>query len=353
VNYSYDRVQAMKSAPVPSTLLLAHRGISDAGRELPWTLRLAQQFAGHDFSTVRIHSGPVAEQANTRLHTRAYTLGEHIAFAGGVDPELLVHELTHVLQQRRGAAADFGESAELIAEHAAFPGPTAETLGATNRLSASTGRPPPVVQCAPNQAGTTDPSYVVAWVRSHEVSAGTPGAAMDALSNAHGGNLNRYFYTGRYGWVDVRHFGAAASLAAGWGNVVAETLGIGNEAMQWATEWGSDYRSGFSPEDIPSNAAGAEFGDDYINSRTGESTADALERWMRDNYALPANDPGSRRASLPVSDPSERGGANRGSSNVSRTQSTASGKASEDRQSAEAVARRLNDPWAWAGMIGG
>jgi hypothetical protein len=148
---------------------------------------------------------------------------------------------------------------------------------------------------------------------------------MDALSAAHAGNTDRYFYTRTYGWVDVRHFGAAASLASSYGSVVSETLGFGNEIGQWLTEWGEDYRSGFSPEDVPSNAAGAAFGDDYIGSRKGETTADALDRWMTYNGALSAGDPEAGRAALPASDPSVRGGAGRGSSNASRTQSTVSG----------------------------
>ena len=95
----------------------------------------------------------------------------------------------------------------------------------------------------------------------------------------HGGNDQRYIYTDRYGWIDLRHFGAAGSLAQGWGSVVTEWLGFGNEVLQWATEWGDDYRSGFSPADIPSNAAGAEFGDDYV--REDEPLSTSLERGFR------------------------------------------------------------------------
>lgn len=62
---------------------------------------------GHDFSGVRLHTGPSAEGSAAELGARAYTVGEHIVFAHGqYDPYsrsgrlLLAHELTHVLQQR-------------------------------------------------------------------------------------------------------------------------------------------------------------------------------------------------------------------------------------------------------------
>jgi hypothetical protein len=256
-----------------------------------------------------------------------------------------------VLQQRGGGGPS--ESAEAEAEAEA----KAEAAAAGGRPGTEAVNKPaqPVIsiQLAPNQAGTTDPSYVVGWVRSRETVGRSAGDLMSHLSAAHQGNTNRYFYTDTYGWVDVRHFGAAASIAAGVGSVAAEALGVGNEMAQWVSEWGdAASRSGFSPEDIPSNAAGAEFGDDYIGSRPGEPVADALARWMAANGAHPASDPRAGRASLPTTDPSLRGGAGRGSSNLSRTQSTASGAASAERASAEQGAAQLLDPMNWMRMYG-
>jgi hypothetical protein len=64
-----------------------------------------ESFFGADFSSVRVHEGPVAQQ----LGALAFTLGETLYFAPGLyDPttregvELLGHELTHVVQQRSG-----------------------------------------------------------------------------------------------------------------------------------------------------------------------------------------------------------------------------------------------------------
>jgi uncharacterized protein DUF4157/glucose-regulated metallopeptidase M90 len=65
---------------------------------------------GHDFSRVRVHTdGEAAEKAEA-VQARAYTLGGDIVFGKGEyapstprGKRLLAHELTHVVQQRRGA----------------------------------------------------------------------------------------------------------------------------------------------------------------------------------------------------------------------------------------------------------
>jgi hypothetical protein len=61
---------------------------------------------GHDFSQVRVHSGPVAEQSAREVNANAYTVGRNIVFAGGQyaphtaeGQKLIAHELTHVVQQ--------------------------------------------------------------------------------------------------------------------------------------------------------------------------------------------------------------------------------------------------------------
>jgi hypothetical protein len=65
-----------------------------------------------DFSGVRIHTGPKADQAARSVNAKAYTLGNDVVFRSGeYRPEtrdgkrLLTHELTHVVQQRN---ADLG-----------------------------------------------------------------------------------------------------------------------------------------------------------------------------------------------------------------------------------------------------
>jgi hypothetical protein len=65
-----------------------------------------EQRFDHDFSRVRVHSGPVAEQSARDVNAHAYTVGHNIVYgAGQFTPgtqegrRLLAHELTHVVQQ--------------------------------------------------------------------------------------------------------------------------------------------------------------------------------------------------------------------------------------------------------------
>lgn len=68
--------------------------------------RPASGEARRDLSQVRIHTGPEAEAAANSVHARAFTVGQDVVFGSGqYAPQtreglwLLVHELTHVVQQ--------------------------------------------------------------------------------------------------------------------------------------------------------------------------------------------------------------------------------------------------------------
>ena len=87
------------------------RVLSGAGMPLEPALRqdMEQRF-GHDFSSVRVHSGGAAEQSARNVNANAYTAGHNIVFgAGRFAPgthegrRLLAHELTHVVQQEAHA----------------------------------------------------------------------------------------------------------------------------------------------------------------------------------------------------------------------------------------------------------
>ncbi len=78
----------------------------------PSLLPRAQAVFGADFSTVRVHTGGSAQTACARLGARAFTVDQQIYFGSGFwrpDSEaglaLIGHELTHVVQQRRGLSA--------------------------------------------------------------------------------------------------------------------------------------------------------------------------------------------------------------------------------------------------------
>ncbi len=83
------------------------RVLSGSGRPLDTALQqdMGQRFE-HDFSQVRVHTGPAAELSARDLNAHAYTVGQNIVFGAGrfmpASPEgqrLLAHELTHVVQQ--------------------------------------------------------------------------------------------------------------------------------------------------------------------------------------------------------------------------------------------------------------
>lgn len=66
---------------------------------------------GHDFGGVRVHADREAAASAHAVNARAYTMGNHIAFADGhyrpttkPGQRLMAHELSHVLQQRASAA---------------------------------------------------------------------------------------------------------------------------------------------------------------------------------------------------------------------------------------------------------
>jgi RHS repeat-associated protein len=162
---------------------------------------------------------------------------------------------------------------------------------------------------APNKAGVANASYIQMFL-SH--------GTLAELSSKHDGNKNRYFYTKQFGWVDVRHFGKMADLVEtnGLPPAVVKAIGAINEVYQWLQEWGDAYRSGFSPEDIPSNSAGASFGE-FLKILPVLSLAEAFREWAIIVGATEAQDPKSGYGDLPEQDPAAHGGSDRGSNTSS------------------------------------
>jgi RHS repeat-associated protein len=165
---------------------------------------------------------------------------------------------------------------------------------------------------APNQAGATNASTVLDELRR--------GLSLAGLERAHRGNTNRYFFADQFGWIDVRHFAAAANeVMSGRHPNDVRVLGFGNEVVQLLLEWGDDYRSAFSPEDLPSNEAGVQFGIYFKARATYMTIAAVFEEWAKRSGARETSDPASGYAGLPVTDPSSKGGDARGASNTSST----------------------------------
>ena len=78
-----------------------------AGSPLATPLRAEMEGRlGADFSDVRLYTGTTAQRSADELGARAYTSGSDIVIGrGGGDRHTLAHELTHVIQQRRGPVA--------------------------------------------------------------------------------------------------------------------------------------------------------------------------------------------------------------------------------------------------------
>lgn len=91
---------AVQRSAVHDVLRTGGRPLDDATRT-DMESRLAA-----DFSDVRIHDDAAARASAAEVGARAYTSGNHVVIGdGGSDRHTLAHELTHVIQQRRGPVA--------------------------------------------------------------------------------------------------------------------------------------------------------------------------------------------------------------------------------------------------------
>ena len=105
--------QAAADTTAPVQRSAVHSVLSSGGRPLDDATRTDMESRlGADFSDVRLHTGATAQRSAAEIGARAYTSGSHVVIGnGGADPHTLAHELTHVIQQRKGpvAGSDNGE----------------------------------------------------------------------------------------------------------------------------------------------------------------------------------------------------------------------------------------------------
>jgi hypothetical protein len=88
---------AARGSTVPGVLRSPGHPL-DAGTRTDMEARLDA-----DFADVRLHTDTAARRSAAEIGARAYTSGHHVVLGeGGTDEHTLAHELTHVLQQRRG-----------------------------------------------------------------------------------------------------------------------------------------------------------------------------------------------------------------------------------------------------------
>lgn len=106
-------IQAKHQSPAssaPTTALnLNKTGVfGGSGQKMPGaTKSFMESRFGTDFSAVRVHNSPRAENMNKQLNSKAFTVGNDIYFSQGhfqpgsnSGQKLIAHELTHVIQQR-------------------------------------------------------------------------------------------------------------------------------------------------------------------------------------------------------------------------------------------------------------
>lgn len=135
------------------------------GRALDASTRSGvEERLGHDFGQVRVHTDAVAAQSAHAIHAQAYTLGRHVVMGEGrYQPDtssgmqLLIHELTHVVQQGN-PAADTGP-ARAISQHHDTSEREASHVAGTLTGSPGTPTPPGLLhrQDDDTDAGTSPP----------------------------------------------------------------------------------------------------------------------------------------------------------------------------------------------------
>jgi len=211
------------------------RVLASSGRPLNGELQqeMGQRF-GHDFSHVRVHTGVDAEQSAQDVNAHAYTVGHNIVFgAGRFAPEshegqrLLVHELTHVVQQSDSDGSS-------VAHPNRKPS-----------LSPILHSRPLVIQRSVQETGVSSPESVLFRIRRVlRLSAAAPiPAQLAALGyefNPGGGEdnpSNAFVYTCKGGWIDLGHFfltaaGASTYLVSAAGPLITWKKAIQTEEQQ-------------------------------------------------------------------------------------------------------------------------
>ena len=111
--------ESLETAP-----LSVDRVLSSPGAPLEPIVRQDMEARfGHDFSQVRVHTDAFAEQSAHEVRSAAYTVGRHVVFGSGRyaphtpdGKRLLVHELSHTLQQGGAGVGILSRAPRTVAE---------------------------------------------------------------------------------------------------------------------------------------------------------------------------------------------------------------------------------------------
>ena len=112
-SFSEQNFTVGREMSVTPNLEMSIRRARGDGNFLPERVREPiEEVFGTDFSKVRIHTDAVSHRQNQALKANAFTMGQDIFFReGAYNPgnnqgrELLVHELTHVMQQKKSKSS--------------------------------------------------------------------------------------------------------------------------------------------------------------------------------------------------------------------------------------------------------
>ncbi|WP_373299019.1 DUF4157 domain-containing protein [Streptomyces toxytricini] len=133
-----------------------HDVLQSPGRPMDEATRTDMEYRlGADFSDVRIHDDGAAKASAAEVGARAYTSGNHIVIGdGGDDLHTLAHELTHVIQQRRGPVAGTDNGAGLKVSDPSDQFEREAEANATRALQRAPAPAPVEKQAPPHPGGT-------------------------------------------------------------------------------------------------------------------------------------------------------------------------------------------------------
>ncbi|MEU0401567.1 DUF4157 domain-containing protein [Streptomyces sp. NPDC006197] len=217
--------------------------LRSAGRPLEDSVRADMESRlGADFSDVRVHTDAAAKASAAEVGARAYTSGSHVVIGeGGGDRHTLAHELTHVIQQRRGPVAGTDDGSGLKVSDPSDRFEREAEANASRAMSGRPGRTGPVQRAVPaGRAGEQtvqrfhDPAggaadardYVAAnWARILRSYAALQ-EVRDSVEGSNGpvNKLLGALLTGNPAWVES--FGTGSAMARGFRQVAnTETVG--------------------------------------------------------------------------------------------------------------------------------
>lgn len=144
---------------------------------------------GHDFSNVRVHTDAKAAESAVAVNALAYTAGRDMVFAAGqyapasiAGKKVLAHELTHVVQQRKGGIAPLHRAGATIVRDDAYEREAdAQSALVTEAERAHGGSH----QSAPVSRGTT-PALAIQLLETPTTSPARAGGSANVAQEAQG-----------------------------------------------------------------------------------------------------------------------------------------------------------------------